>query len=343
MNIKNNIEDFLTDQEFVRWVKSSDPELDVFWLKWLQLYPEKREMLIKAREIILSMNFKTHHVDNEVQEKSLNFILSKTSSVSSLDEIEKHSKLYIFLRVAAILVMLLTTTYFVNNYVSSFEKKSKQKLVSDIIKENPNGRKSKIQLPDGTIVWLNAGSTITYPAKFTNKERVVSLDGQAFFDVVKDSLRPFRVNSSGLITTALGTAFDVNAYSVQNNEIKVSLVSGKVSIENKSLKTKNITFPGEQLVYSIKNQKSKITSFDLKEVVAWKDQILYFKNASLSEVVTRLERWYGVEIRLKNKPVKKWNLTGEFKKQKLERVLERLSFTENFEYQINRKTIEFKF
>ncbi len=343
MNIKKNIEDFLTDEEFVRWVKSPDPELDVFWLKWLQLYPEKREMLIKAREIILSMNFKTHHINEEVQEKSLNFILSKTSSVSSMDKIEEFSKSFIFLRVAAILVMLLTTTYFVNNYMSSFEKKSKQKVVSNIVKENPNGRKSKIQLPDGTTVWLNAGSTLTYPSKFTVKERVVNLDGQAFFDVVKDTLRPFRVNSSGLITTALGTSFDIDAYSIQNDEIKVSLVSGKISIENKSLKTKNTTLPGEQLVYSIKKQKSKITSFDLKEVVAWKDQILYFKNASLPEVVTRLERWYGVEIHLTNKPVKKWNLTGEFKKQKLERVLERLSFTENFEYKINRKTIEFKF
>ncbi len=343
MNIKKNIEDFLTDEEFVRWVKSPDPELDVFWLKWLQLYPEKREMLIKAREIILSMNFKTHHIDEEIQEKSLNTILSKTSSVSSLDKIEKHSKSFVFLRVAAILVMFLTTTYFVNNYVSSFEKKSKQKIVSNIIKQNPNGRKSKIQLPDGTTVWLNAGSTLTYPSKFTTKERVVNLDGQAFFDVIKDTLRPFRVNSSGLITTALGTSFDVDAYSAQNDEIKVSLVSGKVSIENKSLKTKNTTLPGEQLVYSIKNQKSKIRSFDLKEVVAWKDQILYFKNASLPEVVTRLERWYGVKIHLKNKPTKKWNLTGEFKKQKIARVLDRLSFIENFEYEIKGKTIKFKF
>ncbi len=345
MNIKNNIEDFLTDEEFVRWVKDTDPELDIFWSKWLQLYPEKREMLMKSREIIIAMNVNSHKASREVQERSLDYILSETPSNTIVKSTQRTSKFYIFLKVAAIFTGLLATTYFVNEYLSSSIKPlpKQQVAISNIVKNNPNGRKSKIQLPDGTIVWLNSGSTLSYPSKFTNNERVVNLDGQAFFEVKRDTLRPFRVNSSGLVTTALGTSFDINSYSEQNNEIKISLVSGKISIENKSLKTNNVTLPGEQLIYSIKKQKSVIKSFDLKEVVAWKDKILYFKNASLADVILRLERWYGVDIKLKNAPQKNWNLTGEFKKQSLQRVLERLSFTENFRYSIKGKKVEFKF
>ncbi|MBP2830678.1 DUF4974 domain-containing protein [Aquimarina sp. U1-2] len=343
MKKKKNIEDFLSDEEFVRWVKNPDPELDIFWLKWLQLYPEQRDVLMKSREIILSMKFKTHAVKATVEEQSLDHILSMNSIIKTPRKKDKTSTSFIFLKVAAIVIVLLSSTYLVNDYLSTPIKIPPQAKVSDIIKKNPNGRQSKIRLPDGSIVWLNAGSALSYPSVFTDTERVVSLDGQAFFEVVEDTVRPFRVNSLGLTTTALGTSFDVNAYSDQNKEVKISLVSGKISIENKSLKTENITYPGEQLIYSIKDQKSSIRSFDLKEVIAWKEQILYFKNASLSEVIQKLERWYGVEIQLKNRPSKNWNLTGEFKKQKLKRVLDRLSFIEDFNYKIKGKIIEFKF
>ncbi len=343
MKIKNKIEDFLTDEEFVRWVKNKDPELDVFWLKWLQLYPDKREEFMAAREIILSMNFTTHKVSKEAEERSLNRILSESSSDEAVKTLKRTRKTYVFFEVAAILLCLIATTYFVTNYLSAFDKTSKRLAISNIVKQNPKGKKSIIELPDGTMVWLNAGSTLSYPSKFTDKERVINLEGQAFFDVMRDTLRPFRVNSSGLVTTALGTSFDVNSYSDQNEEIKISLVSGKINIENKSLKSNHIAVPGEQLVYSIKNQKTSVKSFDLKEVVSWRDGNLFFRNATLNEVVIRLERWYGVDIELKNRPTREWNLTGEFKRQSLERVLERLSFTESFKYTLKGKSIEIKF
>ncbi|TRX58419.1 DUF4974 domain-containing protein [Fulvivirga sp. M361] len=343
MNIKNNIEDFLTDDEFVRWVKNADPELELFWTKWLRLYPEKRDLLMEARQLILSMNFSPYKPKEEVKERSLDFILSETKASVPIQRMRNTRKSFIGWKVAGALVVVIMAGFLADRYGTSSEEITPPVEVSTIVKSNPMGQRSEIRLPDGTHVWLNVGSKITYPSKFIYEERVVTIEGEAFFNVKRDTLRPFKVQSNGLVTTALGTSFNVRSYGESTDEIKISLVSGKVSVENQSLKSLNVLVPGEQLIFSANRQKSIIKSFDLKEVVSWKDNILIFKNASMEEVMHQLEKWYGVKISLENRPIEKWDITGEFKKQSLQRVLDRLSFTKEFQYTLEGKKVTIKF
>ena len=343
MNRKNSVEDFLVDEEFVRWVKNSDPELEVFWSKWLKLNPGKRELMMEARELLVTMEVTRHKVPHKVKERSLDYILSETQSTTPVRTLSPVRKSYMLYKMAGVLLLVICAAFIIRQYIQKPVEVPLAPAISTITKTNPYGQRSKIRLPDGTTVWLNAGSIISYPSEFVGQERIVDLEGQAFFDVKRDTLRPFRVHSSGLITTALGTSFDISSYTGNNEEIKISLVSGKVSIENQSLKSYNVLDPGEQLVYSVNDQQSTVRSFDLKEVVAWKDGVLMFNNASFEEVVDRLGRWYGVEIVVENSPTARWDLNGEFKRQSLERVLERLSFTKGFQYTINEKVVVIKF
>ncbi len=343
MNSKQTIEDFLTDEEFIRWVKNSDPELEMFWSRWLQLNPDKREVLMEARELLVAMDFTTRKAGEEVKERSLNYILSETKSPIPIRKLRSTRRSYTFYRMAGMLLLIVSVAFVINHYLKGTEDAPVPPVISNIVKTNPYGQRSMIKLPDGSTVWLNAGSTITYPSTFAERERVISLDGQAFFKVQEDTLRPFRVHSGGLITTVLGTSFDINSYTGDHYQIKISLVSGKVSIENQSLKSHDVLVPGEQLVYSVNDQRSTVRSFNLKEVVSWKDGILIFKHATFDEVLYRLQRWYGVKVIVENRPKEKWDLTGEFKRQSLERVLDRMSFTENFQYTMDEKTVTIKF
>lgn len=343
MDSKNNIEDFLADEEFIRWVKHPDKELNVFWRRWIQLNPDKRDLLIKAREIMLNTHFEHYQVDEIAEELILDHILSNTTSTDKVKKNKQKALFYTLSKVAASIILLVTSLFFLREYHNSSIKSENIAIIKEVItnvtKYNPNGKKSIITLPDGSTVWLNSGSKLSYPSKFAENERIIQLDGQAFFDVKKDSLKPFRVNSSGLVTTALGTSFDINSYNDFNDDISISLVTGKIVVKNESLKSNDVVLPGEQLVYSVKKQRSRIKMFDSKEVLSWKERRLYFKNASLQEVMVRLERWYGVKVSLKNNPGENWKLNGEFEKMSLEDVLKRISFSKDFRFNISGKEV----
>ncbi|MFY0598358.1 MAG: FecR domain-containing protein [Cyclobacteriaceae bacterium] len=206
-----------------------------------------------------------------------------------------------------------------------------------IEKRNPAGQKSIIRLPDGSKVTLNAESSIRYLSKFTAEERMIELKGEAFFEVAKDSLRPFRVKSEDIVTSALGTSFNIRSYE-DDNDVKVSLVTGKVVVEDKdnigqfSIKL----IPGDGLAYN--KCKKTISSFkaDLSSLKAWRDGILQFQNSEFSQMVKTLERWYGVKI--KGEGIQ-GTFTGTFNNQSLEAVLKGLSYSFVFDYEINEKNV----
>ena len=210
-----------------------------------------------------------------------------------------------------------------------------------ITKTTHNGEKLNFKLPDGSSVWLNSGSQLTFPKEFDSLERNVALIGEGYFEVKRDTLRAFKVVSGNLETEALGTSFNVNFFNPK--QVLVSLLSGKVKIQTKALEESYILEPGQQLQYIPTEKEIKILKVTSETAIGWKDGLLSFKNAGFSEVIKSLERWYGVTIQVSGNPSKNWKLSGRYENQNLDLVLDRMSFIEDFNYEIVRKNIHLKF
>lgn len=167
----------------------------------------------------------------------------------------------------------------------------------------PSGQKTHLTLPDGTQVWLNSNSSISYSANFNNLLREINLEGEAFFDVAKDREKEFIVKTGDIKVTVLGTAFDVMAYP-DEEEIKVSLLRGKVALSGKSDIYFGELHPNQLAVISKKDMKYALyDNRDAETFSSWTQNRLIFYNAGIQEVIAKLERWYGVKINLVNPDV----------------------------------------
>ncbi len=162
---------------------------------------------------------------------------------------------------------------------------------------NPKGSKViHIKLSDGSVVWLNAGSSITYPVVFNQASRKVSMDGEAYFDIAHDKRKPFIVSKNGVVNIeVLGTRFNVAAY---ERQAKVTLLEGSVKISADSLQSQKGKFkmlqPGQQAVVS--KEAIQMAGADVAQQVAWKEGFFSFKNDDLSSVLSQLGVWYDLEI-----------------------------------------------
>jgi ferric-dicitrate binding protein FerR (iron transport regulator) len=164
----------------------------------------------------------------------------------------------------------------------------------------PNGQKSQLVLADGTKVWLNSGSSLTYSNKYGDKDRSVQLKGEAFFDVTKNPNLKFIVNTGSINVVVHGTAFNVKSYGV-DPEVSVSLLRGKVdvvsAIDNMSLA---LLSPGERVVLDKKGMNFKVEKCDASLDGIWRLEKLKFEGATISEVAQKLGKWYGIDIAVKD-------------------------------------------
>ena len=212
--------------------------------------------------------------------------------------------------------------------------------------------RKKVTLPDGSSVWLNAGSKLEYPEQFSNNERVVKLEGEAFFDITKDAHRPFMVRTTGFSVRVLGTSFDVRAYPNEDSAV-TSLVHGAIEILLKGNEKQAIPLkPNEKLtipIYHINTAntaenngqetapiiKSPLTTMrdSLVTETAWVQNKLAFKHMPLENVANLMSQWYNADIRFKNNSKRSLYFSGVFEKEDLEQALNVLSLTtQSFRY-----------
>lgn len=199
------------------------------------------------------------------------------------------------------------------------------------------GETKRVSLADGSIITLNAASELKVPGNYGKQTRELYLEGEAYFEVKKDTSRVFIVYSGNISTTALGTVFNVSAYTGDGKTI-VSLREGKVAVKRTGKEEENMPalmlIPGEEVMYS-GNGKMIKSGFNRKERLSWKSQVLYFRDAGLKEVINKLERHYGVKFEYESLQNVQWNLTGEYRQQSLRDILESLSFNYGIRYEIN--------
>jgi len=346
----NNIEDFLTHPEFIRWVKQPDNELEAYWDQWRKSNPEMLPTMRLAKEILLRTSFILPHPPEGLQEEVLQEVLRQriqeikpTSSVNV-----GKSPIHRFFwegfgqlnRVAAILLLTLGVALLVGR-MAEVSPPLEEELVdaSPMVKQTGPGEKMQLTLSEGTKVWLNSSSKVEFPQKFATDQRLIHLEGEAYFEVQRDSLRPFNVITKELTTTVLGTSFNINTKAP--GKTKVSLVSGKVEVT--SSKTQTSLSPGEMLDYDNAKASHSVREFEVAKVLAWKEGVLLFQKATLPEVKAELEEWFGVKIKLQNAKGIKWQFSGEYPQQTLEEVLESMSYIKGFDYRIKGKEVTIKF
>lgn len=222
-----------------------------------------------------------------------------------------------------------------------FRKSPKQITETFIVKDIPYGKKIQMQLPDGTLVWVNSGSSIRYPASFSAAKREIFLEGEAFFDVVHDVKRPFIIHTGKVFTEVLGTAFDIRAYGAST--MSVTVARGKVSVGVPE-KLLGVLTPNQTVNYSFKSGIASTRRVDASKL-KWMNGELSLSNTTLAEANQELERWFNVKIDIQGGMVLSNNhrFSATFlNHENIDQVMKVLSELCRFNYQLNGRHIIIK-
>ncbi|SEJ60801.1 protein of unknown function [Cyclobacterium xiamenense] len=334
------LEDFLMDEFFIQWVKFPDSNNCHFWEKWVQEYPQKREMVLQASVLIRGIHYtqKEAFSDTMYVESFENIIRSTNLPSGNTASTRATSTfLYLFSLRKFVAVLVLGFCCWMG-YSLMFQQEELTIAAVEIPlvkKFNPAGIKSLITLSDGSKVYLNAGSSLHYPKQFSAEKREVQLTGEAFFDIQSEADRPFIVSTGSTQIKVLGTSFNVNQG--EDGKLAVALVSGKVRVNDEKGNQVNLE-PNEMLVMEDGGKFYK-TGFDSLEILGWKDKHLVFKMDAFGTVQRKIENWYGVEIQVKGRMPKNWVYTGIYRDELLENVLAGIFHTSGIAYKIEGKKV----
>lgn len=202
------------------------------------------------------------------------------------------------------------------------------------------GSVSIVEFADGTKVWLNSGSKLTYREDRKSKERQAELTGEAYFEVTHREDFPLLVKVGEIVVRDLGTIFNIRAYA-EDKTIETSLVEGKADILNSKGKSLVELKPGESAIYSSEDKKIEIKSTELNVLSAWRDGKFVIRDQRLEDIFIELSRWYDIEFRFENQSLRDYRYTGNIKKSTTaQQVLKMLKLTTNFNYRIIEKPTE---
>ncbi|WP_214226722.1 FecR family protein [Pedobacter sp. B4-66] len=342
------IEDFLTDESFVKFCLRDNQEDIVFWENLLNQNPELSEKIHQAESLFFLLSVK---IDPQEKERELSKLKSSIehlqiseSEHTPVKTIRLKSGTFWFSSAAAILICIgvyaLMNKKDYSTTVPIYNEYSK----NSAIKTGYNERKS-ITLSDGSIVLLNSLSILKIDDNYNEHNRVLWIDGEAHFSVAKNKNKPFIVISGKTATTALGTSFKINNYKMHTST-SIMLTTGKVSVgtvNDQEITNKVELIPGEQVEVLEAQNKFTKSNFDLQKVENWADRKLVFSMASLKDIKSVLKEIYGVEIITEKQPKKPIAFTGQFKNENLTDVLDAIGFANHFTYTIKNDTVTIAF
>lgn len=242
-----------------------------------------------------------------------------------------------FFRIAAIFFFLISLG-FLAYFFTNIETKTPE-FYTNVFADN--GHISKVELPDGSWVWLNSGSKISYSNLFASKNRNISLTGEAYFQVTKNKDLPLVVTSGELQVKVLGTKFNVTAYP-ENNEVAVVLERGSVELLNPNVESFQLILkPGERAVFNKSNMDLQVSNVNTAKFTSWKEGILNIYDQSLEEVVERLETRYNQKFILDDE-VKNYRYTFTIKNESLDEIIQLMEKITPVKAEQEKDTILFK-
>lgn len=339
-----DIYDFLTDDDFIRWVQEDKKEDNEFWNSWLAKHPDKHLTIVEARRILQTLAPRKAAIDDLEKEMEVKKLLD-TIGGQPVDQPEPkvlhilHHKKWWYAAAVLLIVLAGTVAYFVlsrSAAVGEFDYAcvipSKQ-LVENV---NSSGNPVKLVLPDESIVELSAGSRIAYANNFDSSQtRDVYLSGEATFTVKKNPAHPFRVFANEIVTKVLGTTFTVRSFK-KDSIIQITVRTGKVSVysqENTSVTETGspnqlggiiLTF-NQELIYKKSNREFKKTLLQ-NPVVITRDtidqKIMLYDDAPLEKVFVQLSKIYGINIVYDNDLLKNCTVTADLRNETFYRKLD---------------------
>lgn len=201
----------------------------------------------------------------------------------------------------------------------------------------PRGGEYKLELADGTLVWLNSDSELRYPVKFIGNQREVQLKGEGYFKVSKNPEKPFRVMVGDMVVKVLGTSFNINAYKDQDN-ILTTLVSGKVDIQDMTGESLVVMKPNQQVDF--RHGQVAVKEVDVARFVSWIDGKFYFNDMTLENIMSQLQRWYDIEVFFTDEKLKSYPFTGVIRRDlTAERIFEIIEKTTQVKFHIKDKCV----
>ncbi len=286
----------------------------------------------------------------------------------SLFEEKQKSPRSIFKRKAVVVISIAFFLFLLTGAVYFFSKKQTteaiaSKAISSVATKN--GNRSKIVLPDGSQVWLNAGSNLDYNNSSFNKGlREVSLNGEAYFDVVKNADKPFIIHTKKMDIKVLGTSFNVRSYS-DEKFAEAALIKGRIEVTLKDRDQKIVLNPNEKISVAneepkaeikpektvlVKSNSVRIPKYEVKEIkpnptyniigeIAWTQNKLYFEDETLEDIGHLIERWFGKKVTIANESLKSVHYTGNFENETMEDVLSYLKLSKSFNFRIGNDNV----
>ncbi len=325
------------DQLILKYITQELREDEALLLKeWLEADPLNRETfenIVGIKDI--------SEGDIQSAKARIDQVLSQQTNPGSLSINHKsgHKRYWSGARrFAAVIIVALISYGLTYSYLATKDEPVSYQKIVTYERETPLGKKLSFQLPDGTMVKLNSGSKLTYLENDSIEERKVELVGEAYFEVARDEDRPFIISAKSLNIQVLGTSFNVKSFPDEKNST-VAVTSGSVAVSDifQRFIPKNL-LPGQMINFSETGQV-ELSDFDVNEQLCWKDNTLCFKDVSLEEVVSRLNRWYGVAFTIKKTKGIERKITGNYKQASLEEVLHSLSVAYGFTYEQREKHV----
>ena len=305
------------DPSFIRWAKGSPARDEHDWDNWLLNHPDRAEIASKAKTIVLAMKFVKDVPTAKTEEKVWNNISTDITKNKSSSQIEKPNRRQIFklLPYAAVAAVALLLFYIniSSDYDTSFD--------------TPYAKIENITLPDGSEVILNADSKLKYDAKSWNNKRIVSLEGEAFFEVEKGS--QFTVKTKNGRVQVLGTSFNVFD---RGNQFNVQCESGKVSVVSREKET--ILMPQQSVSVVGRNHVFKDNMTENERRSTWKNGIYVYKSTPVSDVISEMERQLDIKISIE-KSLRNKQYTGSFNKSNLETALSEVFYPMGLKFEVN--------
>lgn len=335
-NIPDNINDLIITYLADKDQMHSD-ELETLG-QWIQASAENRKYFIDRQEIWFATGCsrKSKYFDKDLAYMQF---LGRVDQVQADHHIPKKKHLLRPFLYRAVAVALLLIVSYVSYYKGNEILKDK---FANITIETPLGSRTKVYLPDSTLVWLNAGSRITYSQGYGVDDRNIELIGEGYFEVQKNPELPFSVNTNELNVNVLGTKFNFKNYP-DDEEATVSLLEGKVKVSN-ALIVNNHTelLPDQKLFLNKKTGEMKVITINAQYTNVWTAGSLFFDEELLPDIVKELERSYNVKISIADESLNNFRFYGNFERQEndIEDILEMLASTGKIRYSITGKNIE---
>lgn len=308
------------DHMISNYLSNSDTEEEKeILLLWLN---EKEENRSKFKETYDLWLYSNALLTDDKEMKTALSRLNKRISLSSKRTLSMHSFSLHLIRIAAAICLLLSVGYI--GYQVGVDKKETVVTMNKLL--TGDNVKGQYVLPDGSTVWLNANSLLEYPETFSGKKRVVQLQGEALFEVKKDTKNPFVVQAGGMDIEVLGTCFLVQNYP-NKPTIEAVLVNGSVKIEGDYFPESQILKPGQLITYNKNTAQTDINKVNTVDYTNWIHSKLVFDKTNLADIIINLEKWYNITIKASPELATNIHMSFTVRRESIEEVLKYISLT----------------